>query len=1112
MKFNKNTKSHLVKVQNLVRGALAKLREPSTPERARYANKQAQYCQKQINKAISMAKSKLSPRALEEFFEWLALQLASSGVTQPTMGAPLTSIGIFPPEIDSLDLASELETALAKLLRFPDELERFADAANSIAECIRKFDWKLASSYLASLEEGEGFSYWSLETRLALLLHTDGLEVMKSQSAELSVSAYGLTRFYLYYFGVRNEPAQNSARYRSNTSRRIEDADLTEAMKVYSKYRLHGALGSTEQELKFILAAEQFTTPIDLLFTLVKVCKRIIANEKEYTTSTLTKAIEALTSLSGVLEKLGFSTTSKASLVCTEQEQKNSSLAESAILFAFENDADQSASTLREIFERGIASQISTQSNGIYAEKLAKFSLNFSWMPECIELGDISTLPILPKIFESSIGSPAVSCSSMSAALQIEATKILKCRPSHNVELRYIYDAFNANKNPELSEISTPLTRDCIGVIASNLYFKKGDYVSAVEVSAKSGVYNSKIISALPIAEMYCGYKWSAVKRSGDMLHVAIALDHLLKIIDERTYQTYKRYAIEELMKAYQCNSIVELPQQLSSSGQPIDLISYLCASSCNLVTIELLPGMSSSKKSRQTRCDLLRALAKLKPPFEESYVQEAMRIEESLRVDDGLEVLDDSKVYVDEQSIMNALSGEASADFQRYKKLVESGVGESEDLIEVVKSFRSLSAKNFQVPKNEADDLLGELIGSIREKFLWDPVSGLDVLIGRRIRHGTIASELRGVLEPAELICQRPTLGADYALPVKLEKYSSKLDIKKRKILRAAFSRFSEAIDTIISAHRDEYFYVKSKTKSKGVFDLVIPPSCLMLLRAAAQACSSADQFLEECIGVFWYEISARCEIARPTIETDLKKSLQAAFSKLTNELRNNGINDVELLSSIVHQSNELQRRASIIASWIRVPNTDLKGESYTLRYIVDVAVAFVTGQHTKFNPEIDLNVQDGLYLDLHGFSIVRDALYLALVNIYEHSGVKSSNKVSLSIALDEASSLLNFTITNDIGDGAKTPEKEAKLNSLRQDIKKRAYGERAKQNRDSGLSKLATIVMQHQGAHIAFGFDSDKTFRLDFQLLYLGAMPSRNREFPTCDEAEIVEVEYGG
>lgn len=99
---------------------------------------------------------------------------------------------------------------------------------------------------------------------------------MKSRSASLSLSAYGLTRFYLYYFGVRNEPAQNSVRYRSNTTRRIDDAEISEALSVYSKYRLYGHLGSTEQDLRLILATEQFTTPIDLFFTLIKICKNRI--------------------------------------------------------------------------------------------------------------------------------------------------------------------------------------------------------------------------------------------------------------------------------------------------------------------------------------------------------------------------------------------------------------------------------------------------------------------------------------------------------------------------------------------------------------------------------------------------------------------------------------------------------------------------------------------------------------------------------------------------------------------------------------------------------------------------------------------------------------------
>ncbi|HHQ2634995.1 TPA: hypothetical protein ACSPLI_004169 [Pseudomonas aeruginosa] len=1107
MKSNKNI--NLVAAQNLVRGALAILKEPSTPERKSHARKQAQKCQKQINKAISLAKSQLGPKALSDFFEWLTLQVQSAGAIQSSLGVPITSIGIFPNQIDSRDLASELDTALSKVLRFEAALEKFADISSNIATCIRQFDWSAASRHLEEFEKAEGVSYWSLETTLALLQQTDGLEEMKSRSASLSLSAYGLTRFYLYYFGVRNEPAQNSVRYRSNTTRRIDDAEISEALSVYSKYRLYGHLGSTEQDLRLILATEQFTTPIDLFFTLIKICKKIASNENDYATGVLERVKTAVQALSGILHRVGITTLGSNLNKSSEKELNISRLSKTAVLLAFEKESDRPAIKLEEILERGLASQISTQSNGLHAEELAKFALNFNWLPELIDIGDIYSLPTLPKIFDSCTSSAAAQPSSISSALQIEAAKLVNDPSELGPELRKICNTLTKNEKHELSEIDNPLTRDCIGVIASNRYFHAGEQDTAVEICAKSGIYNPKIISSLPIVDMYYGYKWSTIKRSGDMLHIAIALDHLLKIIDERTYKTYKRYAIEELLKEYKCSTIVDLPKNLSISGHSIDLVAHLCAITCNLITIELLPGMSSSKKSRQTRSDLLRALAKLKPPFEELYVQEAMHIEDSLRVDDGLEVLDDSKVYVDEQSIMNALSVEASADFQRYKKLVESGVGETEDLVEVMKSFRTLSAKNFQVPKNEADDLLGELVGSIREKFLWDPVSGLDVLIGRRIRHGTIASELRGVLEPVELICQRPTLGADYQLPTKLESFSARLDPKKRKILKSAFSRFSESIDSIIGTLRDEYFYVKSKTKARGVFDLIVTTSYLMLLRAVAQACTSADQFLKECIGVFWYDISARCEIARPTVENETKKNLQAAFSKLTNELRSNGIEDEVLLSDIVHHSEELQRRASIIASWIRVPNAELNGETYTLKYIVDVAVAFVTGQHAKFDPKIKVCVPEDLYLDLHGFSIIQDALYLALVNIHEHSGVKGENQVSINITFDHSTSLLHFTIANDIGPGAASPEKEAKLSALRQDIKKRAYGERAKQNRDSGLSKLATIVMQYQGTNINFGFEDNRSFRLEFQLLFLGVPPSRNSGLAPTEDQKVIEEE---
>src|SRR5690606_16396078 len=178
--------------------------------------------------------------------------------------------------------------------------------------------------------------------------------------------------------------------------------------------------------------------------------------------------------------------------------------------------------------------------------------------------------------------------STMSFALQNEAKYLMQDHDKLGAELQQIYDALYTNIKPEISRIHNRLTQDCVGVIASNRYFTSGDHATAVEICAKSGIYNAKIIAALPIVDMYYGYKWSTVRRSGELLHVAITLDHLLKIVDERTYRTYTRYAIEDLRKAYSCKSIVDLPQRLLEADHPIELIAHLCANTCNLVTIEL--------------------------------------------------------------------------------------------------------------------------------------------------------------------------------------------------------------------------------------------------------------------------------------------------------------------------------------------------------------------------------------------------------------------------------------------------------------------------------------------------------------------------------------------
>jgi len=885
--------------------------------------------------------------------------------------------------------------------------------------------------------------------------------------------------------------------------KKIDESDLKIALQTYAKFRLYGELEPISINLSRVLACEQLTTTIDLAITSLKVVRVILNHEKYFSDEVITAAKNASFVLNPIAIALGIETTvsSNDRASANRVNAPHLEIAARAIRLIFASESEWAAETkIDGVLVRGLASQLSTRDDGVAAEELAKEILNLNWLPTAFELGDVSLIPPLPKFFgamqiangpfdeiQNSIG--AVLSLSHPELLDNFTRNILntieKARTSGNqgqpnIAIQAFKSAIAAATNPTLI--------DTLRVLLANELHRADAFQECLEVCAQTGIENEKLIPLLPLLEMFQGIKWSTLSRLDSSIDLSISLNHFLRVVEDRKVRTFKRYSIEELMRFHKCTDIVELPSALLSAGVNAERIEYFFSQVCDIFSLELLPGMGESKKVRLIRCALLKRLSMMHTKHEVAYSQEASAIEEALQVDDGIYVLDDSKVYVDEQAILNFVNQELAADFQRYLKLVEGGLGVSESLNDVLKSFNNPSAKTFQIPKNDADDLLAELVSTILHRFLFDPASGLDIIIGRRIRHGTIAGEIRGLLEKAELIGHKPRAGASYGPPLRVENLSSKLDARRARIVYAAFSRFSESIDQLIALLRDEYFHVYSTSQPRGIFNLQLNPVILALARSVAQTCNTIEQFSKECLELFWFALSWPLEAARPSVEIEIKKSLQLIFAKVVNEVRALGFGDSSFFIATQQASEELQRRASTIAGWLRIPKIGTEGKTFSLQRIVDVSVAVVTGQKPGFKPIVNTNVPSDLELDNHGFSIVSDALYIALVNVAQHSGKKSDNVIDINIRFNSETSHLFFEIIGEVLNGIRTPEQDNRLANIRLDIKKRNYSERARRDRHSGLFKLAAIVGQSDKTSISFGYTDSNHFRLQFELIYIG------------------------
>lgn len=1102
----RNIRTPLTQARNLVRGAISILHAHSTPDARRDHWKQEQIAQAQINKALAIAKRNTSQREFADFEKWIGQFVTEQTSVRRQVGTHLTLLGILPNELEARSLSSELLIAADRIKRRETEILTFARDASALAELIEARDWEAVSTKLNMVRSRDGHSYWSIETELALTQSLRGIEAVKAKIDSMSICALGLNKFYLYFFGVRNEPAQTSTRFCASLKKKIGDSDLPPLWQAYAKFRLYGHLDRSAHSLASIIACEQLTTIVDLVFTLLTITRSILEQRETFSDEVLEATKKTCQTLAPITAALKISSSESECMAQTSEAHVQITLAQIAdealsLAFQPQDQWPTFSTSVRSLVIHGIASSLSTRSDGLPTESFAKERLNFRWLPLFMEVGDVSGLPSLPQLFLSVGQRPMDTrcAASIIGGLESAVSAAANKENDWPDALKQILLAMNEYRRGDvetaiirlkniLNEGTFGGSRDIAGVLFATILQAEDRLEESLAICALIGMENERILPMLPLCELFQGVKWNSLRSYARSMDLAIALDHFLRVAEDRKARTFKRYTVEELMKVHEC-TISELPSALTAAGESASKIEYFFSQVCDIATLELLPGMGDSRKVWQARSKILRELAKLHTKAEPEYAREADEIDEDLQVDDGLFVLDDSKVYVDEQSILIAVNQELAGDFQRYMYLVHSGIGVSDSLSDVLKSFRNPSAKTFQIPKNDADDLLAELVQAILDRFLFDPASGLDIIVGRRIRHGTIASELRGYLEGFDLIGHKAHAGAEYSAPLASSESLARMDTKRRRIATAAFGRFSESIDQLISLLRDEYFHVRTKTKSRGIFDLSLHYVALALARSIAQTCENVDQFSKECIAIFWFFLSVRLDAQRPDIESDTKKTLLTIFSKLTNELRALGVTDLALLAHIQQASDELQHRASAIAGWIRVPKMiSVEGRTYSLQQAVDVAGAVVTGQRPGFFPIVTSDVPESPQLDTHGFSIVTDALYIAFDNVCEHSGKKANNHVKVGIQFDASLSLLSFVITNEVTPNSRTTEREARINNATADIQKRVYGERARRDRHSGLAKLAALVMQSNKTSISFGYVEDDKFQLKFDLVYVG------------------------
>jgi hypothetical protein len=1076
--------------KNRVRGAVAALKTVPTGNKAEKKWISDRRAVGALNRTLNDARRKLSPGALRTFEAW-ADEFTRAQLQAETIGTTPSLLGVLPTKPPVISLAAALRSAHQELGRARRLLQRYCEQTVPLHGLVLAGNWIEAGELIDKISAEFGHSYWAIEAKIAVHHYSSDPDRARHSIQRFSAGGPGLNRFYFYHFGLRGEPSQSSTRFRALVAKRLSDSKLEKHERIYALYRATGALPENPDELVPILSFDQLTTRIDLLHTAMKVAARLLVSSARQPRDVIEAASDLVKDFREPLFASLFG--NKDGRVVPEvTPHLRSSLTEALESILSDTEAPPDGVTAR-----GLASLITFHGSEANEEQFRKFLLNFNWLPEGIYLVEHPRVSKIAEILAAVKKGPAAR---LGQPLDEELRGQLSSKLSDAPDEDGLKKLATAGINPaELIVNSQPiwaradfsaLLVECLAIDGSRTAIEEGDDAIAVAICANAPLVNPRLVAGLPFADLFGGRNWKRVAAYGPSLELCCSLHQYLTLNDERQIRTFKRFAIEDLMRATRTSSVLELCRHLTVAHPNLQLVEYFLSTVCDLPTLELLPGIDGSRQALKARSDILRIASKISANSSAQLISEADVIDSQLEVDSALDVLDDSKVYVDEEPLLVQASKELAPDFERYKQLVAAGIGEAASLEELFRNVRQQSATVFQIPKNEAEDLLLQMLDALRAKFIDDRVNGLDSVIGRRIRHGTVSDELRGTLEHLNMIGQRPRTGADYDAPGMAIEIGQDLEPRLRKAVNSAFARFSLSIDQLVAQLRDEVFRSAPSGKLKPAFELMINPFSVAVARSVASQCDTVAQFARECFQLFWFSLSPVVERDRPVVDDFIKKSLRDIFGKLSHELRNIGVTDATALARVQHASEQLQYKASLISSWIRVPRLNLEGKTYPLPLVFDVALAFVKSKRSGFEPTVTARIDDSVRLDPHGFPLVHDALQIALDNIAQHSGIKVGNPVEVVIGLSENRKLV-FDLRSDVAKGAWTKERAQKFEQIKEDIARKNY-ERARKDRGgSGLTRLAGIV--HQGtdskfaAEIEVGDDATLRFTLHFELLYI-------------------------
>jgi hypothetical protein len=514
----------------------------------------------------------------------------------------------------------------------------------------------------------------------------------------------------------------------------------------------------------------------------------------------------------------------------------------------------------------------------------------------------------------------------------------------------------------------------------------------------------------------------------------------------------------------------------------PRSVLSFLMGC-CTPEILESSIWYESQEEVLRERLSLCTTLHERYRIDDEDITLEIADLTRRLAIADITSRIERSRIYVDTQKIIDLVDEKTLDQIDRLLMLLTL---KDKELRRGVKIVMLPSAEGGRVVVVDIDESLGvfeSIFETIKKQFLYSPELGLDANLSQRIRHGTLAGEVRAIFDRLQLTTKKDS--GEYLVN---RYWLSQLELRESLTVEAVdedFKSFSKKVDDLLQLAREKWVQIKTDANPNGLFDYTFSASELERILDTIYPHSDLIDVCEVVAESLSTRTEACLERVRGVISGELYTTLTSYLDELQAAVETRAIlyqfmNSASLRGAITQCKTDLARELPKISNWFRM-ESHKEHKKFHLRDLVGSVEQVLNRVNSNcnviFEPEsVIVDALPGAY-----FRALWDLLVILFDNACKHSGL---SRVEIRLRAYFTSEVSLLTCTNNMSD--KFPitlkDKVDELNRLT--LENENDLSKLRQEGGSGIAKLHKIVRHDMGRTDGYSITFDVTADGHFQV----------------------------